>query len=99
MENRAELSMRQAGMRAHEYMIEAIRDIDGEFGEGFARAHPELVGAYMRTAAADFAATFQADRLEEIGDSLEGISNNLVGGASGIADAIREWRVKAKSNG
>jgi hypothetical protein len=36
-------------MAAHDYMMKAISDID-ELGKGYAKAHPELIGAYMRTA-------------------------------------------------
>ena len=46
--------MRQAGTTALEYMIYAIDAIDECFGEGYAKKHPELVGAFMRTCAADF---------------------------------------------
>jgi hypothetical protein len=59
--------MKQAMMTAHDYMSHARFDIDEMFGEGFARANPSLVAAYMQTAALDFAATF----------GLQGISNSL----------------------
>jgi hypothetical protein len=81
MENRAELLMRQASMTAHDYMMNAKHDVDEIFGEGYAKQHPELVGAYMQAAAANFAATFQGDRLEEIAGHLEAIFN-VVGGVA-----------------
>ena len=46
--------MKQATMTAGFYMEEAVRRIDEKFGEGYASRHPELVGAFMRTAARDF---------------------------------------------
>jgi hypothetical protein len=48
--------MRQAQMTAHDYMLGASTDIDRVFGEGVARKHPELVAAYIQTAALDFGA-------------------------------------------
>jgi hypothetical protein len=47
-----ETLFRQASMTAHTYFHEAIEYIDKAFGEGYAEAHPELVGAFMRTAGA-----------------------------------------------
>jgi len=49
-----ETLFRQAPMTAQAYMTHAIRDIDGLLGVGYAVKHPELIGAYMQTAAADF---------------------------------------------
>ena len=51
-------------------------------GEDYAKQHPELVGAYMQTAAANFAATFQGDRLKEIAGHLEAIFNVVSGVAA-----------------
>ena len=76
-ENRAELLMRQASMTAQDYLNKALEVIDGAFGEGYAREHPELVDAFMQTAAANFAATFQADFLGKIAEKLEGISESI----------------------
>ena len=47
---------RQAAMTANYYMEKAVDDIDGLFGDGYAKANPALVAAYMAAAAADFAA-------------------------------------------
>ena len=41
---------------ANEWMISAIEGIDDQFGEGYAREHPELIAAYMKVAAMDQAA-------------------------------------------
>src|SRR6516162_4954672 len=48
--------MRQAQMTAHDYMAQARHDIDEVFGERYAISHPELIAAYMQTAALDFGA-------------------------------------------
>jgi hypothetical protein len=50
-----ETLLRQAPMTAHDYMMHAISDIDELLGKGYAAKHPELIAAYMQTAAIDFA--------------------------------------------
>ena len=40
-----ETLMRQASATADEYLFKAVDGIDGLFGEGFAKAHPELIAA------------------------------------------------------
>ena len=47
----------QASGTVHDYMLRAMQDIDDHFGKGFAVAHPELVGAMVQAAAADYAAS------------------------------------------
>jgi hypothetical protein len=53
-------------MLAHDYMLNAAYDIDGQFGAGYAKTHPELVGAYVQAAALNFAACLLADKLSEL---------------------------------
>ncbi len=55
--------MRQAGMTAEHYLIDGMENIDKHMGNGYAKAHPELLAAYMQTAALDFHATFLAKEL------------------------------------
>ena len=43
--------MRQAYFTAHDYLMHAIHDIDEQLGKGYAKQHPELIVAYMQTAA------------------------------------------------
>jgi hypothetical protein len=95
IESRAGFLMRQASSTAHDYMHRAIHDIDEEFGEGFAKAQPSLVGAYMQTAAADFAACFQADQLEQITEKLQAIADYT--STSELADEVRKWRTNGKA--
>jgi hypothetical protein len=66
----SETLLRQAPMTAYEYMRAAVRDIDEVFGAGYAKAHPELVGQYMLTCAADFGAAVIA---RDIGDALDAL--------------------------
>lgn len=39
---------------SHGYLSSAIRIIDEELGEGYAKAHPELIAGFMKTSAMDF---------------------------------------------
>lgn len=74
----AEVLMKQAAMTAHDYMIDAVAAIDKKFGEGYARAHPELIAAYMQTAALDFMATFGLQGIQQaLGSGLEDITITL----------------------
>ena len=45
--------MRQAPATADVYLGQAIEMIDARLGKGYAKAHPELVGAFVQAAAAD----------------------------------------------
>ena len=45
---------KQAPMTAHSYLINAINDLDEQFGKGYAQAHPELVAAYMNVCNHEF---------------------------------------------
>lgn len=57
--------MNQSMMTAHDYMNHAQQDIDTIFGVGFAAKNPELIAAYMQTAALDFATTFGLQGIQE----------------------------------
>ena len=45
------------------YMLQAVRNIDEAFGDGYAKEHPELVGAYMQTVAIEE----QSRHIEQLG--------------------------------
>ncbi|KGK24271.1 hypothetical protein [Pseudomonas plecoglossicida] len=71
--------MRQAGMTATDYMIDAVDAIDRQFGEGYAKKHPELVGAFIQTAAADFNAACLSVAIQEFAASLSSKLYDIVG--------------------
>ena len=48
---------------ANEYMLQAVRKINDAFGDGYAKDHPELVGAYMQTVAIEE----QSRHIEQLG--------------------------------
>lgn len=69
--------MKQAADTAGSYMARARAAIDESFGEGYAAAHPELVGAFMQAAAADFQATWIGQRLEALEEAVRDVVADL----------------------
>jgi hypothetical protein len=61
--------IREAPMTTNEYLSEAIKEIDNTFGEGYAKANPELVGAYISTCAIDVAAASITSALQDIAEA------------------------------
>ncbi|WMJ09363.1 hypothetical protein [Nitrosomonas sp. sh817] len=66
--------MLQARDTAETYLNQSIRIIDSKFGEGYAKAHPELIAGFMKTAASDFHTMILNQKLDdliaEVRDSL-----------------------------
>jgi hypothetical protein len=56
------------------YFNDATDMIDQRFGDGYAKKHPELIGALMQTAALDFMAVIIRDT---IGEAVEAIANKV----------------------
>jgi hypothetical protein len=90
--------MRQAAMTAETYLSDAIIAMDDRWGKGFAVAHPELIAAFMRTAATAYAGTIIAQQiragLENLGDAVDKIAdrNNEAASSSTfhrVAEAIQ----------
>jgi hypothetical protein len=61
----------QAAVNTHQYLVAAREGIDDVFGAGFAAKNPSIVGAYMQTCAADFAAGCTLRAMEEIAAAIE----------------------------
>src|SRR5262252_6914345 len=80
--NRVEASnstlLRQAPMTADTYMSSAIACIDERFGKGYAKAHPELVGAFMQTSSIDLGTAVIARALQLVADAIESSGNDVV---------------------
>jgi len=68
-----ETLFRQAPMTAHDYMMKAIDDIDELLGKGYAKQHPELIAAYMQTAAIDFGTAIIARANESVATAFDNI--------------------------
>jgi hypothetical protein len=54
-----------------EYLDKAIERIDERFGEGYAKAHPELVAAFMYTSVADYGSTLIAETFTELSEAIQ----------------------------
>jgi hypothetical protein len=63
--------MRQAPMTANEYLMSAIDHIDLLLVEGYAKAHPELIGAFMQTSAIELGAGEIARAIQGLGDVID----------------------------
>jgi len=61
--------MEQAPMTTNDYMRAAIENIDSNFGKGYAKEHSELVAAYIKTCALDFATASITSALQDIAKS------------------------------
>lgn len=77
-------SISQASINALEYMEDSIKYIDRLFGEGYAKQHPELVGAFIQTCAIDYLANrleiqvgFLQDNVGVLGSALSEIGETI----------------------
>ncbi len=66
----ADSAMRQAVMTADEYLCGAIERIDARLGKGYAALHPDLIAAFMRTAAQDFHTALVKVAAQDMRDEL-----------------------------
>jgi hypothetical protein len=72
--------MEQAGWTAETYLGNAVECIDKQFGEGFAKKHPELIGCFMLTAALDFHAAAVQIAGQNIQEGLTDASQTIKDG-------------------
>ncbi len=71
--NDAYSAMGQATSTASIYLSDAITSIDNALGKGYATKHPELIGAFMQSAASDYNAWMLGICTEHICESLDRI--------------------------
>ncbi len=64
-------AMFQAGPTAGVYLEDAIRQIDGQLGDGYAAQHPELIAALVAAASADFNNCLLATAVWEVAEALD----------------------------
>ncbi len=76
----------QASDAAESYMNRAVSSIDSRFGDGFAKKNPELIAAFMKTCASDFAASINGRSLEKVASRIESLAMPL----NRIADNVGE---------
>jgi hypothetical protein len=84
VEINAETAFRQPMSAAHDYMGSAKQNIDDMFGEGYAAEHPDLIAAYMRTAAKDFFTASLSYSLQSIARAQV----DIAGAIGGLQDAF-----------
>lgn len=70
-------AMRQAAPTVDVYFEAVVDNVDREFGEDYARKHPELVGALVQAAASDFNHCAQAAALHAIAEQLQSIAEQM----------------------
>jgi hypothetical protein len=75
-------------MTAEEYMRKAVTAIDELFGEGYAKKNPQLVGAFMQTAADDYGAGAVSFALEDIANAIENAAGTMADAATSAAAII-----------
>ena len=79
--------MRQAMLTSQSYFNSAVLFIDEKFGEGYAKAHPELIVGYMDTAARDFDTCITRQALNHLSSDLDRLASaaeELANGQSSI---------------
>lgn len=57
--------VKQAPMTVDTYLREAVERIDGVFGDGYAKSHPELVAAFIAACVEDFSTAATVKLAEE----------------------------------
>ena len=85
-------AMNQAAETAHRYLGEAVSSIDKMLGDGYAKKHPELIGAYMNAAAADYMAWMNGVCTAHIKESIDVILSpaidDIANAINSVADGI-----------
>jgi len=61
---------KQAPNTIHGYMQDSIEKIDIEFGEGYAKQNPILVGMFMNACSRDLSASILAVSVQNLSDNL-----------------------------
>lgn len=70
IEGSAETLMRQASITSNDYFLKAIENIDNQFGEGYSKDNPELIGSFMVSSSNDYLAQAITSALQEISKKL-----------------------------
>jgi hypothetical protein len=90
-------------MVAGDHLMQALTDIDRHFGEGYALAHPELIGAHLQVTAIDLGTRGIARAVDRLAAALEPIEQlcdlvEAVKDLAGAAHAQAMW-LKYLGNG
>ncbi|MBK3801299.1 hypothetical protein GAY33_19075 [Azospirillum brasilense] len=80
---------------ADSYLKDAVKAVDAQFGDGFARKNPTavapIIAAYMASASASYVT---ASKLKV----LENVAEELSGALGGVAAAITEVAIELRQN-
>tara|TARA_B100000131_G_scaffold72040_1_gene68365 strand:+ start:993 stop:1280 length:288 start_codon:yes stop_codon:yes gene_type:complete len=80
--NDCDRAQRQAPQQAYTWMVDSIEYIDREFGEGYARKHPEFLMDFMKVAAQDQ----HAVHTYNVAKGLEMVANEIGKMSSEVGD-------------
>jgi hypothetical protein len=64
-------------MTSETYMREAVENIDKMFGKGHAKAHPDLLIAFMQASSADFNASINKLAAQDIRDGMRALAEAI----------------------
>lgn len=73
---------------ASTYFHQVIESIDNEFGKGYAKEHPELIGAYMNAAAKGHQATVIGKCIQELAEEIEKAGDAIYSGLNNISEEL-----------
>lgn len=76
MENMDDVRMRQGAETADLWLRKVVRSVDEVFGEGYARANPQVVAAMLAASASDFRTTTLTASIDRLADAIHtGLAN------------------------
>jgi hypothetical protein len=67
----------QAPKTINDYLLEGIKSIDRQFGNGYAKNHPELLGAFIKACALDFNSSIIAAAIEQSAPIIASSIDNI----------------------
>jgi hypothetical protein len=79
--------MRRAPMTIADYMRDAVRFIDEQFGEGYAKQNPTLVAAFIQASAQDFHTAMMKVAAQDLGGDLGNVSMAIEALATAVSAA------------
>ena len=86
--NNWKILMEDGAVSASYYFHKAVSTIDSQFGQGYAKDHPELIGSFMSAASADCAAATIAKSIQDHALQLSESGNPLINVLSEIRKSI-----------
>lgn len=84
----------QAASAAAIYMQAAVHGIDEQFGNGYAKQHPELVAAFMQVAADDFDTNCWVAASQDRDVQLSKLADAAVRVADGLSPLLQHMEKK-----